>query len=337
MVPAFFFCLFCFLPAQQSIKKDKRDRPILGQENLMDESKKKVVITGASSGIGYASVKRMSDAGWTVFATVRKTSDRDRLRSERNVYAVIMDVQDASSITSAAAEIASHLDGGGLDGLVNVAGIGMVRPLEYASMSDVREIFEINFFGQLATIQAFCGLLRKSRGRVVNITTVGVNAAIPFGGLLNSSKSAFAKLSDTLRLELRRFGVRVIAIEPGSISTPAVDKTLGNLEEVIGNLPPEAQRIYGPMIRKVGRRGYEMEKNGSSPDVVAVAVQHALTSARPRLRYRVGKHAKLLATLPKILPESLFDSLIMRMLGLTDPETEKPRLAVSQTRAVNPK
>ena len=303
----------------------------------MSGNRKAAVITGASSGIGLASVKRMSNAGWKVFATVRKTSDRDRLRSVGNVYPVIMDVKDASSIASAAAEIASQLDGSGLDGLVNVAGIGMVRPLEYVPMSDVREIFEINFFGQLATIQGFCGMLRKNRGRVVNITTVGVNAAIPFGGLLNSSKSAFAKLSDTLRLELRRFGVRVIAIEPGSISTPAVDKTLGNLEEVIGNLPPEAQRTYGPMIRKVGARGYEMEKNGSSPDVVAVAVHHALTSDRPRLRYRVGKHATLLATLPKILPESLFDSLIMTILGLNESAQERPARAASPIRAMNPK
>src|SRR5262249_54827555 len=123
-------------------------------ETLMSGNGKAAVITGASSGIGYACVKRMSSAGWKVFATVRKASDRDRLRSERNVYPVIMDVQDASSISSAAAEIVSELKGDGLDGLVNVAGIGMVRPLEYASMSDVREIFEINFFGQLATIQA---------------------------------------------------------------------------------------------------------------------------------------------------------------------------------------
>lgn len=303
----------------------------------MSELRKAAVITGASSGIGYASVKRMSDAGWTVFATVRKTSDRDRLRSETNVYPVIMDVQDAASISAAAAEISSQLGTCGLDGLVNVAGVGMVRPLEYASMSDVHEIFEINFFGQLAAIQAFCGMLRKNRGRIVNITTVGVNLAIPFGGLLNASKSAFAKVSDTLRLELRRFGVRVIAIEPGSISTPAVDKTLGNLEEVISNLPPEAQTIYGPMMRKVGRRGYEMEKSGSSPDVVAVAVHHALTSERPRLRYRVGKHARLLATLPKVLPESLFDALIMKMLGLSGPEEENRPMAVSPVPASNTK
>jgi NAD(P)-dependent dehydrogenase (short-subunit alcohol dehydrogenase family) len=195
----------------------------------------------------------------------------------------------------------------------------MVRPIEYAPIPDVREIFEINFFGQLATIQAFCGMVRKARGRIVNVTTVGVNLAIPFGGLLNSSKCAFGMLSDTLRLELRPFGVRVIAVEPGSISTPAVDKTLGNLEEVISGLPAEARQRYGPMIRKVGQRGNEMGKSGSSPDVVATTIHHALTSDRPRIRYRVGKHARLLASLPKILPESVFDSMRMKMLGLTEP------------------
>jgi NAD(P)-dependent dehydrogenase (short-subunit alcohol dehydrogenase family) len=265
----------------------------------------------------------MSGAGWLVFATVRKASDRDRLRGEKNVYPVIMDMQDVSSVTAAAEEVASQLNGAGLDGLVNVAGIGMVRPIEYASMSDVREIFEINFFGQLATIQSFASQLRKNRGRIVNITTVGVNIAIPFGGLLNSSKSAFAKLSDTLRLEMHPFGVRVIAIEPGSISTPAVDKTLGDLEQVIRNLPPEAQAQYGSLIRKMGRRGYEMEKGGSSPDVVAAAVDHALTSSRPRIRYRVGKHARLLATLPRILPERVMDALIRRMMGFSD-ENQRP-------------
>jgi NAD(P)-dependent dehydrogenase (short-subunit alcohol dehydrogenase family) len=251
---------------------------------------------------------------------VRKEGDQQKLRAEfpDNVVPVLMDVENESSISAAAQEIEGQLSAQGLDGLVNVAGIGMVRPLEYAGMRDVRQIFEVNFFGQVATMQAFSRSLRKARGRIVNITTVGVNLALPFGGLLNASKSAFAKWSDTLRLEMHPFGVRVCAVEPGSISTPAVDKTLGNLEEVIRNLPPEAQAQYGETIRNFGRRGYAMEKGGSSPEVVATAVRHALTSTRPRIRYRVGKHAKLLAALPKILPECVMDALLRRMLGLPE-------------------
>jgi NAD(P)-dependent dehydrogenase (short-subunit alcohol dehydrogenase family) len=303
----------------------------------MPTSQKTVVITGASSGIGRASVAQMSRAGWQVFATVRKEADCASLQREfpTNVRPVLMDLENEASIAAAAAEIERDLSRRGLDGLVNVAGIGLVRPVEYASMEDTRKIFEINFFGQLALIQAFSRLLRRARGRIVNITTVGVNIAIPFGGLLNASKSAFAKVSDTLRLEMHPFGVRVIAIEPGSINTPAVDKTLGDLEQVIANLPAEAQLQYGAAIRKMGRRGYEMEKNGSSPEVVAYAVHHALTSPRPRIRYRVGKHAKLLSTLPRILPESVMDALLRKMLGSpTNPATDRKQSGKRPTAAV---
>ena len=299
----------------------------------MSPMKQTVVITGASSGIGRASVMRMSRAGWQVLATVRKDSDRVRLERESsgNIYPVILDVEDGASVTAAAGEIESQLDTGGLDGLVNVAGIGMVGLVEFAAMADLRKIFEINFFGQVAIIQALCPLLRKSRGRIVNITTVGVNLALPFGALLNASKSAFAMVNDSLRMEMHPLGVRVSAIEPGAISTPAVDKTLGDVEQVIQSLPAEAQALYGATIRNFARRGYEMEKNGSSPDVVAKAVHHALTSPRPKIRYRVGKHARLLATLPRVLPERVLDMIRLRLSGLSSLEAP-PRPTTKQQR-----
>lgn len=281
----------------------------------MEKLEKTVVITGASSGIGRASLLRMSRAGWRVLATVRKDRDRDSLRDVAGVAPILMDIEDRASIAAAAEEIAFQSPGG-LDGLVNVAGIGMVRPLEYASLDDVRQIFEINVFGQLAITQALSPLLSKKRGRIVNITSVGVNIAIPFGGLLNASKSAFGMLSDTLRLEMRPFGVRVIAVEPGAISTPAVDKTLGDIEQVIASLPPAGQAQYGAMLRTFAQKAYVREKNGSPPEVVARAVHHALTASRPRIRYRVGNHAKLLTYLAKTLPEPLLDALRLRMFGM---------------------
>jgi NAD(P)-dependent dehydrogenase (short-subunit alcohol dehydrogenase family) len=282
----------------------------------MGKNEKSVLITGASSGIGRACVSQMQEAGWRVFATVRKETDRDKLRAETDAYPVLMDVQDPASISAAAAEIETQLNGQGLDGLVNNAGVGWVRPLEYASLGDLREIFEINVFGQIAVTQALLRALRKARGRIVNITSVGVNIAIPFGGLLNASKSAFGMLSDTLRLEMHPFGVRVSAVEPGAISTPAVEKTLGDIEKVIADLSAEAQTQYGHMLRTFARKAYAREKAGSSPDVVARAVHHALTATRPRIRYRVGNHARLLATLSKVLPESILDAIRLRMFGI---------------------
>ncbi len=277
-----------------------------------------VVVTGASSGIGRACVSHLKHVGWRVFASVRKSRDCEDLQSEfsANVTPMIMDVTNRGSVLAAADQVSSELAGHGLDGLVNVAGIGMVRPIEYATPIDLQEIFNINVFGQIAVTQAFLPLLRTARGRIVNITSVGVHLPIPFGGLLNASKSAFAMFSDTMRLELRPFGIRVCTVEPGAIRTPAVEKTLGNIEAVIGSLPHSGAAHYGHMLREFVARGYPRELTGSPPDVVARAVHDALTSRWPKIRYVVGKHAKLLSTLPRILPDPVLDALLLRVAGM---------------------
>jgi NAD(P)-dependent dehydrogenase (short-subunit alcohol dehydrogenase family) len=299
----------------------------------MQKNKKTVVISGASSGIGRASVSQMVRAGWQVFATVRKAEDRDKLQAENlpNLLPLMMDVEDSSSIMAAAEQVAAQTDGAGLDGLVNVAGIGMVRPTEYASPLDLQKIFNVNVFGQIAVTQVLLPLLRKNRGRIVNISSVGAHIAIPFGGLLNASKSAFGSFSDTLRLELHPFGLYVSTVEPGSISTPAVDKTLGDIEGVIARLPASGRAQYAQMLTTFAHHAFEREKHGSPPEIVAQAVHHALTAAKPRIRYRVGKDARLLTTLAKILPDRLLDALRFRLLGLP---AEFGSLAMQETKTV---
>lgn len=281
-------------------------------------NKKTVVITGASSGIGRSSVSHMVQSGWHVFATVRKPQDGDQLRSDfgTNVTPATMDVTNRASVTAAAEQIASLLQDSGLDGLVNVAGVGKVRPIEYITQDDLQEIFNINVFGQIAVTRAFLPPLRTARGRIVNISSVGAHIAIPFASLINATKSAFGILNDTLRLELHPFGIHVSVVEPGAIKTPAVEKTLGDVEAVIRSLPPKGAAQYGNMLRDFARRAYEREMNGSSPDVVAQAIQHALTAKRPRTRYRVGKHAALLATLAAFFPDRLLDTIRFRITGM---------------------
>ncbi len=260
----------------------------------------------------------MNRAGWRIFATVRKSEDVVRLNALNltDLFPVIMDVEDRSSITTAAQQIAAQVGGSGLDGLVNVAGIGIVGPVEYVTARDLQRIFDVNVFGQIAVTQAFLPLIREKRGRIANISSVGAHIAIPFAGLLNASKSAFGCFSDTLRLELSPFGIRVITIEPGSIATPAVDKTLGDVEGVVGNLPAQGREQYAATLRRVTRRAYEREKNGSPAEVVARAVHHAMTSDHPRIRYRVGKDARVIAVLPRIFPDWLLDIVRYRALGL---------------------
>ena len=292
-------------------------------------NQKTVVITGASSGIGRSSAGRMVQSGWRVFATVRKTQDGDQLRYDfgTSVTPLIMDVTSQSSVTAAVEQVAPLLQDSGLDGLVNVAGVGKVRPVEYMTQGDLQQIFDINVFGQIAVTRAFLPLLRTARGRIVNISSVGAHIAIPFGSLINATKSAFGILNDTLRLELHPFGIHVSVVEPGAIKTPAVGKTLGDIEAVIRSLPPKGVAQYGDMLRVFARRAYEREMNGSSPDVVAQAIYRALTVARPRTRYRVGKHATLLATLAAFLPDRLLDPLRFRIAGMPTEFGSVPPLA----------
>jgi NAD(P)-dependent dehydrogenase (short-subunit alcohol dehydrogenase family) len=285
---------------------------------VVDVQKKTVVITGASSGIGRASVARMVQSNWSVFACVRKAQDGDRLRSEfgASVVPVILDVTDRAAISAAAESVSSALRGSRLDGLVNVAGVGVVRPVEYMSPEVLLDIFNINVFGQIAVTQAFLPMLRAAHGRIVNITSVGAHIAIPFGSLINASKSAFANLSDTMRLELHPFGIHVSAVEPGAIKTPAVEKTLGDVDAVIRSLPQDGVAEYGEMLREFARRAYAREMNGSAPEVVAEAIHHALTAVRPRTRYRAGKHASLLPFLAAVLPDRLLDKLRFGIVGM---------------------
>lgn len=123
-------------------------------------------------------------------------------------------------------------------------------------------------------------------------------------------------MNDALRLELRPFGIRVCVIEPASIRTPAVEKTLGDVEGVIRSLPLEGARRYGEMLRSFNARAYARESNGSPPEVVARAVRHALTARRPRVRYTVGKGARPLTILPRVLPDHLMDGLLRRIFRM---------------------
>jgi NAD(P)-dependent dehydrogenase (short-subunit alcohol dehydrogenase family) len=293
----------------------------------MTRSKNNFVVTGASTGIGRASVSKLVQAGCHVFAGVRRAEDAAELQREFGVQVtpLMMDVTDRMAITRAAEEVKAQLGGRGLDGLVNVAGIGLMRPVEYVTDEEMQHIFEVNVFGQIAVTQAFLPLLRRARGRIVNIGSVGAHIGLPFGGLLNASKSALRSLNDALRLELRSSGVRVSIIEPGAIKTPAVDKTLGDVEGVIRGLPAAGAEEYGAALRTFARHGYALESRGSDPKVVAQAVYEALTEANPKTRYAAGKHANVLALVGTLVPAVILDVLLLKALGLSTKRNSESR------------
>ena len=274
-----------------------------------------IVITGASSGIGRASTLHLARAGLRVYAGVRKDSDAQALRAEHPaIVPIAIDVADAASIAAAKHRLEGEI--AGLDGLVNNAGVGLTAPMEYVPLDALRRQFEIDVFGQIAVTQALLPLIRRARGRIVNMGSVGGHIAMPFGGVLCGCKSALRAMNDALRLELRPFGIHVCLIEPGSIRTPAVDKTLGDVDRTIAALPPDGRERYAAMLREFTRRAYERAHHGSPPEVVARAVHHALTAAKPRIRYPVGRDARALVTLPRLLPDRWLDRLRVRLFGM---------------------
>ncbi len=277
-----------------------------------------VVITGASTGIGEACALRLDKQGWRVFAGVRKEEDGERLKQQASdrLQPVIIDVTDEASIASAAATVRDVVGEGGLAGLVNNAGIGVAGPLEFLTSEDLRRQLEVNVIGQIAVTREFLPLIRKGNGRIVNMGSIGGRMATPFLGPYNASKFAMEALTDSLRQELRPWGIRVAIVEPGSIATPIWEKSQAMADELEQNLPEEAMALYGEAFTAMRETARKFEQAGIPPDEVAKVVEHALTSSRPKPRYVVGRDAQIQRVIAKVVPDSVRDALVAQQLGL---------------------
>jgi NAD(P)-dependent dehydrogenase (short-subunit alcohol dehydrogenase family) len=272
-----------------------------------------VVVTGVSSGIGRATALRLAAAGFHVYGGVRRAADAP---SAAWVTPLLLDVTDEAQIAAAAKTVADDVGDAGLAALVDNAGIGVTGPLELTPPAEIRRQFEVNVVGQVAVTQAFLPLLRAARGRLVLIGSIGDRITIPYGGPLAASKHALASIAEALRLELAPWDVRVILVEPASISTEAVGKLERDARRAAAGFlaDPGYRGPYLEMVRRLAAR----ERRGSPPEVVADAVAAALAARRPRARYLVGKDARRLAALGR-LPAPVFDALRRRMFGLPAP------------------
>jgi NAD(P)-dependent dehydrogenase (short-subunit alcohol dehydrogenase family) len=199
-----------------------------------------------------------------------------------------------------------------LRGIVNNAGVGYGGPLEALALDDFRRSLEVNTVGQLAVTQAFLPLLRRSRGRIVNMSSIGGRVAQPFAGPYIASKFALEGITDVLRGELIDWGIEVIAIEPGTIATPIWEKSSSQADEILANLTPEQRQLYGKRLAKMAKVLERQTKRGAPPDKVAQAVEKALTAKRPKTRYPVGD-AHVLLALNTVLSRRLFDRLLYRL------------------------
>jgi NAD(P)-dependent dehydrogenase (short-subunit alcohol dehydrogenase family) len=279
---------------------------------------KAALVTGASSGIGRATVRRLDGAGWKVFAGVRKEEDAAALREESSarLEPLLLDVLDPEAIAAAAARIGA--EPGGLDGLVDNAGAAVPGPLETMPIEDFRRQIELNLVAQLAVTQAMLPSIRTARGRIVLISSLGGRVALPFTGAYHAAKFGLEAVGDSLRQELAPWGLRVVIVEPGSIDTPIWAAGEASADESLAG-SPRMQQLYGAAIERYRKVIRDTAERGIPPEKVAAKVQHALEVGRPRSRYLVGLDAQIQGRLMPLLPTPVVDRIVAAFMGFPKP------------------
>jgi NAD(P)-dependent dehydrogenase (short-subunit alcohol dehydrogenase family) len=279
---------------------------------------KQVVITGVSTGIGYASVKVLLSRGFRVFGSVRNRADADRLQREfgEAFVPLLFDVTDESAVQAEAAKVGQYLKTETLDGLVNNAGIEVAGPLPHLSTDQFRLQLEVNLLGPFVVTKAFLPLLgadpkRKGNpGRIVNISSSSGKIAGPFTGAYAASKFGLEGFSESLRRELILFGIDVIIIGPGAIVTPIWQKSDTGLTERFRETPfAEALAKFERYAAKEGATGFPAE-------VIGRAVWHALTTPKPKVRYAIVPNRLPNWIIPRLMPMRILDKLVAEFMGI---------------------
>ena len=268
---------------------------------------KTALVTGASSGIGEATVRRLLKDGWRVFAAARRL-DRMRGLAAAGAELIDLDLTDDASIVAAIGAIKAQA--GRLDLLINNAGYGSYGAVEDVPMAEARRQIEVNLVGLARLCQLATPLMRaQASGTIVNVTSIGGKFGEPFGGWYHATKFAVEGLSDCLRMELKPFGIRVIVVEPGAIRTEWAGIAHQSLVERSGDTAyqPYARR-HAALLASAGDSGL-----ASPPEVVADGIARVVAARRPRARYGIGGGAWLFLALAKLLPDRVLDALMWRI------------------------
>lgn len=269
-----------------------------------------VFITGAATGIGAATTRRLAEAGYRVFAGVHRGSGS--LASIPGVQPVAIDVTDPPSVENAAKAVEEATGGSGLRAVINNAGVIVSGPLELVPPEELRRQFHVNTLGPAHVIQAFLPMLRTGKGRVVNISAPTARVPIPFSPI-GASKAALESLSDSLRLELAPWSIPVTVIEPGGTDTAIFHKADTAAQAALGAADPAKVALYSDQLAAVAKAAAR-QKLGA-PDAVARAVMSAVGARKPKRLYTAGSGAAIFGVLAR-LPAGVRERLIKTVLGL---------------------
>jgi NAD(P)-dependent dehydrogenase (short-subunit alcohol dehydrogenase family) len=285
---------------------------------MSEQSKLSIVITGVSTGIGYATAKLLAERGFQVFGSVRSAADADRTGRDLgpNFCPLMFDVTDQPSVNQAADLVREKLGRNRLFALINNAGVEMAGPLAYLPVERLRTQLEVNVIGVLAVTQAFLPLIGTepdrigSPGRIINISSMLGRLAVPFVGAYCASKFGLEGLSDSLRREMMLFGIDVIVVEPGAIVTPIWEKAEGKLLNEYPNTPYQLSLSkFVETAMKSGREGFPASR-------VAELIERILSTKKPKARYTLIPKHFVEYTIPRLLPARLLDYLMGKYLGI---------------------
>ncbi|GAB3522995.1 oxidoreductase [Emticicia fontis] len=268
--------------------------------------KKVALITGASAGMGKETAKLLARNGYIVYSAARRIAQMQDLKNQ-GIRVLSMDVSDDASMRKGVDEIIKAE--GRIDVLVNNAGFGSYGAIEDVAIEDARYQLEVNVFGLARLTQLVLPYMRKQgSGKIVNVTSIGGKMATPMGGWYHASKFAVEGLSDSLRLEVKPFGVDVILIEPGGVKTEWAGIAMDSMVKVSGHT------AYQSMANKalsVGRGG---QKNYAEPSLIAELILKAITAKKPKARYAAGYMSGIILFMKKWLSDGMFDRMIMSQM-----------------------
>ncbi|MBE7680248.1 SDR family NAD(P)-dependent oxidoreductase [Paenibacillus sp. P13VS] len=274
-----------------------------------------VVVTGTSSGIGRATAEQLAAEGFHVLAGVRRQEDADKIK-QNNIEPVILDITAIDTLRALAERVEQDPLGRPLRAVVNNAGIAVNAPLEMVPLDEFRRQIEVSVIGQVAVIQALTPALLKSGGRVVNIGSVGGKISMPGFGIYSAAKYAMEAINDSLRREMSSFGLKVIMITPGGVSTSLSEKGVTTADRLSKLMTPDQHRRHDRLFDAVKAQAELWATSGIPPKKVAEVVSRAIHASNPRTRYTAGRDSALLTRLVRILPDKLLDRMLRSQMKL---------------------